>query len=620
MVRSTLLLRACAAVASLASVAFAQSLLPPERVRLDSLDAFQPPAANWRLAGGLAGDPRVDKALTPVDGTGLLVCTPTREARGQLFTAWEHGDLELDLEFLMLPGADSGIYLQGRYEVQMRDSWGKADMTFNDNGAIYQTWDEAKPRGEQGTGGSAPKANASRAPGLWQHYHIEFEGPRFDAQGNKIKNARFVKVVLNGFVVQEDVEVPGPTRGAAFQDEKPTGPLMIQGNNLVPGHAVRNITVKRFGPERIAVEGLRYKFYSGEFEQIGDYDALPPTAEGVPAEFAHGVVEKSGQFALVFTGTLVVPKDGLYAFGIESASVTRLTIRDRTVVVPLGRNSAPGVVQLAAGRHPFRLDMKHGRWGRHALDLVAEGPGIPPHTLTVRDVTVGGPRTPRQLLVEPKDRALVQRGFVPFEPRKRLYAVSVGTPQGVHFAYDTETGAPLRVWRGKFLDTFEMWDGRGYSQLAKPVGPALTLHDKPAFALIENSQAGDWPDEPEPLWTAHGYELGEGGLPVFSASLSGVKLRDRFAPSADGRGLVRTIETAGDLPEWSAWVLLAEGETISPQPDGRGWIVGDREWYVDWPADAAVQPIVRTANGRQQLAVPLTGATLEKPISYTLVW
>ena len=49
--------------------------------------------------------------------------------------------------------------------------------------------------------------------------------------GKKTANARFVKVVHNGTVVHEDVEVTGPTRAAAFSDERPTGPLMLQGDH-----------------------------------------------------------------------------------------------------------------------------------------------------------------------------------------------------------------------------------------------------------------------------------------------------------------------------------------------------------------------------------------------------
>jgi hypothetical protein len=114
--------------------------------------------------------------------------------------------------------------------------------------------------------------------------------------------------------------------------------------------------------------------------------------------------------------------------------------------------------------------------------------------------------------------------------------------------------------------------------------------------------------------------LEAGDQPVFLARLSDISVRDRIAPAPQGRGLTRTLELTGKLPSWSAWVLLAEATTITPQPDGTGWIIGAREWYLDWPADSTRRPVVRTINGRQQLAVPLSAATLEKPIRYTIVW
>ena len=611
--------RLCFSVALVAfsARAFAQPLLAPVSVRMDSLAEFRPVAANWQVGGGLGGDPRREKNLTPIAGTGVLVNTPRDGARDNLFSAWEHGDIELDVDFLLPPGSNSGVYLQGRYEVQLFDSWGVRTLKAGDCGGIYQRWDRARGKGQEGYEGHAPRANACRAPGLWQHLQVTFEAPRFDAAGKKTKNARFVRVALNGFVIHENVEVTGPTRSPAFEDERAMGPLMIQGDH--GSLALRALTVKRFGPERIGVEDLRYKLYPGEFKRLGDYDAQAPKSEGVPARFAHTAVEKSGKFALVFTGSLVVPRDGRYAFTIESTGEVRLLIDDRPVVLPLEKGSHPGAVELTAGRHAFRLDLVQ-RAGRPALELSAEGPGLAAHALTVRDEKSRGSAPPRQVLVEPKDRVIAQRSFVPFEPRKRLYALNVGTPAGVHFSYDFETGAVLRAWRGAFLDAAEMWDARGNNQVGKPVGPALTLPGKPIVALIEFAQNGGWPDQPEALWSSQGYTLAPDGLPVFSSTLAGIKLRDRIAPTADGRGLTRTLEAQGKLPDWSAWVLLAEAETITSQPGGAGWIVGDREWYLDWPADARVVPVLRSHGGRQQLAVPLKRTTLELPIRYSMIW
>ena len=346
----------------------------------------------------------------------------------------------------------------------------------------------------------------------------------------------------------------------------------------------------------------------------------------MPARFAHGAVEKSGKFALVFTGSLVVPRAGAYRFAIETGSTARLQIDGRNVVTPADRIAQPGIVTLTAGKHDFRLDLLHTTNGRPSLEWIAEGPGVAPHAVTVRDDAGGGRRGPRAasaakpILVEPKDRVLLQRGFVPFEPRKRLYAASVGTPAGVHYAYDFETGTVLRAWRGLFADTTQMWEGRGNDQTAKPAGPALTFHGKPTIGLIEYAANGDWPDQPEPLWSSQGYELEADGTPVFLGTLAETSVRDRIGADLKALGLTRTLALKGKLSSWSTWVLLAEAGSITAQPDGHGWVIGDREWYLDWPADAAHRPVVRTVNGKQQLAVPLTAGNLEKPIRYSIVW
>jgi hypothetical protein len=615
-----------AVLVCLAATTHAQSLLAPERVALDSLAAFQPVTANWQLAAGLTGDPRRDKTLTATPGSGILVCNPGKspETRGHLFTAWEHGDLELDLEFLLAPGSNSGVYLQSRYEVQLFDSWGKPAPTSADCGGIYQRWDAARGAGKQGYEGTAPRANASRAPGLWQKLHIEFQAPRFDAAGQKTKNARFTKVLLNGFLIHENVEVTGPTRSALFENgpEAPLGPLMIQGDHGAV--AIRHLAFKRFDPgARLVVEKLGYQLHSAAFGKIGDYDSKKPTATGVPDRFAPAAVEKSGKFALVLTGTLNLPRAGDYAFSPETTSPVRLLIDDRPVITPLERGGQAGKITLAAGPHTVRLDFLHTGNNRPSLDLIAEGPGLAPHSLGGDDHTApaaGRRPAPKQLRLEPAaDRVRLQRGFVPFEPKKRLYATSVGTPQGVHYAYDLETGALLRAWRGPWIDTAEMWEGRGESQLAKPTGPALTLNAKPTVALIEKAATAGWPESADALHSAQGYTLEPDGLPVFLSKLAELSIRDRLAPSADAKTLARRLDFKGSLAAWETQVLLAEADVITAQPGG-GWVIGDRSYYIDWPAGSPHQPTIRQVGDQQLLVVRLSKSTLEAPLAYSLVW
>lgn len=203
-----------------------------ESVTLDSLDAFRPVTNNWRLAGGIGGSPDRSRDITLLPGTGIVASNPVEGgANDQLFTTWEHGDLELELEFLLTPRTNSGIYLQGRYEVQLFDSWGVATPGFADSGGIFQRWDPARGAGREGFEGHAPRTNASRPPGEWQRLRLVFRSPRFDAAGVKLAHARILRVELNGTLVQENVELTGPTRAAPYPDEKPLGPVMFQSNH-----------------------------------------------------------------------------------------------------------------------------------------------------------------------------------------------------------------------------------------------------------------------------------------------------------------------------------------------------------------------------------------------------
>ena len=94
-------------------------------------------------------------------------------------------------------------------------------------------------------GGSAPRVNASRAPGQWQSFHVWFRAPRFDPSGRKIENARFLRVLHNGVPVQENVEVEGPTRAAMDIPEAAENPLMLQGDHGPV--AYRNLYIRPYG-------------------------------------------------------------------------------------------------------------------------------------------------------------------------------------------------------------------------------------------------------------------------------------------------------------------------------------------------------------------------------------
>ena len=211
------------------------------KIDLSDLNAFSTSGPNWTVAADAEADMSREGYMKALPGTGAIVNIVTPKS-SHLITKEEFGDVELELDFMMAKNSNSGIYLQGRYEVQLFDSWQKLRPTYIDCGAIYQRWDDNR-KGEKGYEGQAPFVNVARAPGLWQHLKIRFTAPRFDNSGKKITNARFDEVYLNGVLVQQQAEVTGPTRGAAFNDEKAVGPIMIQGDH--GNVALRNITCKK---------------------------------------------------------------------------------------------------------------------------------------------------------------------------------------------------------------------------------------------------------------------------------------------------------------------------------------------------------------------------------------
>jgi hypothetical protein len=181
-------------------------------------------ASHWKV---LAGSPTLDPAKPGVfqkepgaKGAPVLVnMLGAGEHGSDIYTEAKFGDIHLELEFMVPKGSNSGIYLMGEYEVQILDSYGKPDdkLTQGDLGALYSA--------------AAPKKNAAKKPGEWQKFVIDFQAPKFGADGKKTANAKFIKVVLNNVVLHENVEMKQQTPGGLTGKEHATGPLMFQGDH-----------------------------------------------------------------------------------------------------------------------------------------------------------------------------------------------------------------------------------------------------------------------------------------------------------------------------------------------------------------------------------------------------
>jgi hypothetical protein len=141
---------------------------------------------------------------------------------GGIHTEQGFGDCQLHIEWATPSPAvgqgqdrgNSGVFLMGRYEVQVLDSHGSTTYPDGQAAALY--------------GQFPPLVNASRPPGQWQSYDIVFRGPRFDQAGTLLRPAR-VTVLHNGVLVHDARELTGPTAHkarpayAAHPDRLPLG-------------------------------------------------------------------------------------------------------------------------------------------------------------------------------------------------------------------------------------------------------------------------------------------------------------------------------------------------------------------------------------------------------------
>jgi hypothetical protein len=225
---------------SLPSVALAEE---PGWVTLFSgknLDAWHSPAKEWYAASEVVLQPDNPRRLVGKPGEGALVNGKGRTAN--LVSKEAYTDLAVHVEFLIPRGSNSGVKLMGRYEIQIYDSHGRKELTGSDCGGVYPRG-EMLPKYHTIDKGVPPRTNACRPAGEWQTLNIEFRAPRFDADGKKVENARFVKVTLNGEVVHENVELKHPT-GAAWRLEKEVakGPLLLQADHGPV--AFRNVRVR----------------------------------------------------------------------------------------------------------------------------------------------------------------------------------------------------------------------------------------------------------------------------------------------------------------------------------------------------------------------------------------
>jgi hypothetical protein len=184
--------------------------------------------------------------------------------KGQITTTDEFGDCQLHIEWSAPTPpkgqgqgrGNSGVFMMGRYELQVLDSYENETYYDGQAAAIYKQ--------------TPPAVNATRPPGEWNTYDIFWTAPRFDEDGS-LKSPAFITVMHNGVLVLNHFELLGDTpfnRPPEYKAHPPKGPISLQdhGNPM----RFRNIWVRDFKP----VTGVQER---EPFLRKGDQEIPLPT-------------------------------------------------------------------------------------------------------------------------------------------------------------------------------------------------------------------------------------------------------------------------------------------------------------------------------------------------------
>lgn len=587
----------------------AQFLCAQNTVPLTDLSFFQSPGSTWKIVSDVRANLTQKAVLTTTPGTGILVNLTDFNNPGQdLVTNLQHGDMDMELDYMMALGSNSGIYLQGRYKIQLVDSWGIINATAADNGGIYQRWNESKPEGQKSYEGHAPRQNVSRAPGLWQHIKISFQAPRFNTTATKTENAKILRVELNGVAIQENVELSGPTRGASGNDEVLKGPLRLQGDHGPV--AFRNIKVTTYDKPRPELLNLKYTVYKGRYDTEPDYKKLPPEAEGSSVILSSNVNTIANEFLIHYTGTIRVKEAGEYNFNLNTpGGKGSLSIKGQPVIA-LGQRRATGKIMLTAGDHPFDLlYTKFLDYAKPALGLAVAGPGIREYMVSDANVASGDPVDP--ILINAPVNVIL-RSFVDIDTARVTHAVNVGSLQQVHYTYDLDKGMIVQLWRGGFLDATPMWHSRGDGS-SRATGMVQKFgRPMPAIEALSTPDAAWSADTTGSGYRPKGYVLDNNDQPTFRYQIYNNLVNDQTRVLPNGQGIHREISL--QTPADNLFVRLAEASNIETVSDGL-YLLNDKTYYLRLDNAATSKPVIRNVNGRQEMLIPI-----QNKISYSILF
>lgn len=591
------------------------------KLPFDDLQEFRNPAENWNIISGIRGS-FSDPSPRVLKGNGILYNDPGKDKKSKksskdrnLSSKLMHGDIFLSLDFLLPKGSSSGIFFQGRYVIQLADSWKVKIPHSSDLGGIDERWDGTKSQGQRGIEGRSPRTNAGLAPNLWQHLEIEFIAPRFDADGNKLAPARFAKVVLNGVIIHENVILNGLTKGSSFIGEDSLGPLVLQGDQGPV--AFRNMEYALLGDSELKLSELNYDYYEGNYDDFSKLTKDNLTRSGNADAIDINLADNPNAAGLVFKGKFTLEEAAEYQFIVKKIGKAKLTLDDEELIITEDLfQDGKAMKKLEAGEHTFELSyLKFFNWAPSGIGLFVGKRNFRPialHLPSSLPTTTPAPLITAKINNEPE----IIRSFMDHGGKKKTHIISVGSPCGIHYAYDLNQSGLIKTWRGEFLNMTDMWYERGEPQTASPMGSVISFKDHGVLAapIAENSNFTDTIHFNMEL-SYKGYDLVKNGYPVYHYQYNDIAFDDLLLPNSDGMGIKRTItfNTAQTDP---VYFRVAKGRSI--EKVGKGiYAIDDQSYYVKLDKSSKAKPEIKELNGKKELLVQ---GSSSNTLSYTIIW
>lgn len=524
---------------------------------------------NWKQVESVDNPYKKKRAINA--GNKFLYADTPGKISSKLTTA----DAKIKFDFMLGTTSEAIYYIQGKYGILLSNIRTSGSIITND-GSL-----------------KLPSQNAGRTAGLWQTLEITFSSASYG-------NALIIeKVSLNDVVIHQGYVIN--------TDGKNEGPISFE--NKVGSVAIKDLEYLKYGNEKpLKLSNLTYELY-----ETYDWDKQfakkneKPNDSGKANELTKDYGVGFNRFLLVFQGNLEVEKDGNYSLIADCAGKESVTVDGKEIIPMVDesyRKQRIAYLTLSKGTH--KIEIKYIKvWWKAELGLFAAGPEIRPYALHA-ETSLPTPQAIGEIDVNPKNDVEIIRSFVMFNGKKRIHAISIGTPQGMHYSYDLDQAAILYAWKGEFADVTEMFYERGEPQLLEAKGVRTKFSGKPSVFVLSDANATS-PDSLDAYKELiyKGYSIDEGGLPTYKYQYAGGNFTQKISTNNEGISISINATGAQNL-----YYKLGEGKSINQIEKGRYLV--DNQYVL---IDSKSKPIIRNSKVGQELIIPLNGS-----LTYSVSW